>query len=74
MAQMATAAPARKVMASSGAVAVATILVWIFETYVLEQPFPEAVKAAVLTICVFAVGYLVPPAPTDRVVTAAGAG
>lgn len=68
MARMANAAPTQKVVATTLASAVATILVWGLNTYVLDPDMPDYIVGAVLTVCTALVGYLTPPASRDEIV------
>ena len=68
MARMANAAPAQKVVATTVASAVATILIWALNTYVLEPDMPDYIMGAILTICTALAGYLTTPASRDRIV------
>lgn len=56
--------PSRKVTASTLAAALATITVWILNTFVLpkDQRVPDAVTAALTTIFTFVAGYFTPNA------------
>ena len=60
--------PARKVVGSTLAGALATVLIYALNTFVLEAPLPGEVAAAVTTILVFAVGYFLPPSERDGIV------
>ena len=71
MARMQSAMPARKVTAATLAAALATILVWVLNTFVLspaQQIGPE-VAGAITTVLVALAGYFTPPAAGDQVVT-----
>lgn len=70
MARMQSAKPARKVTAATLAAALATILVWVLNTFVLsaaQQISPE-VAGAITTVLVALAGYFTPPAAEDQVV------
>ncbi len=70
MARMQSAKPARKVTAATLAAALATILVWVLNTFVLspmQQIGPE-VAGAITTVLVALTGYFTPPAAEDQVV------
>ena len=60
------AAPVRKVTATGITGAIAAIVLWILENQGIVVPAPVA--AAVQTIVMFLVAYLVPPAADDGVV------
>lgn len=69
MARMITAMPARKVVGGSLAAAIATIVVWVVNSFVLkDNPLPPHVAGAILTVVTFVVGYYVPPASQDQIV------
>lgn len=70
MARMMTGAPTSKVVSTTLASAIATILIWLLDSYVLEPDMPAAVASAVLTVCVALIGYYTPPAVRDQVVQA----
>ena len=70
MARMQSAMPARKVTAATLAAALATILVWVLNSFVLsaaQQIGPE-VAGAITTVLVALAGYFTPPAAQDQVV------
>jgi hypothetical protein len=70
MARMQSAMPARKVTAATLAAALATILVWVLNSFVLsaaQQISPE-VAGAITTLLVALAGYFTPPAAQDQVV------
>ena len=67
MAQMQTNRPARKVYASTAAVAFTTILVWVIKTQ-FGVDLPESIEGAALTLLVFVSGYFTPPAAIDGIV------
>ena len=70
MARMQSAMPARKVTAATLAAALATILVWVLNSFVLSaarQIGPE-VAGAITTVLVALTGYFTPPAAQDQVV------
>ena len=66
MAQMQSAAPARKVLAGGVAGAITTIIVWAVQAAHGPQITGE-VSAAITTVLSFIVAYLVPPAASDQV-------
>lgn len=73
MARMQTAAPARKVVAASGGGAVggaiAEVVVYVIERWVaLPANVEAAITVVIIALVAFGAGYLVPPAPDDRVV------
>lgn len=68
MARMKNAIPARKVITSTLASAVATVVIWALDTYLLDPDMPAAVAGSVLTICTALVGYYTPPSAEDQVV------
>lgn len=68
MTKMMTPAPTMKVVATTLASAIATVLIWLLDTYVFEPDMPAAIASAVLTICVALIGYFTPPASRDQVV------
>lgn len=70
MPRMTHAAPAQKVVASTLASAVATIVVWAMNTYALEPDMPDYIVGAVLTVCTAITGYLTPPARRDTIADA----
>lgn len=72
MTRMSTNIPARKVVAGSLAVAIATVAIWFFEV-TTGIAVPDYVRSAIITISVFAVGYLTPPAAIDTIVPNVGA-
>lgn len=57
--------PSQKVMASSAAAAIATLLIWVLDTYVLEAPMPAPIQGALTTLVVLVMGYLAPPSRND---------
>ncbi len=68
MPRMTSNIPARKVMAGSVGAAVGTIAIWLL-TETTGLTLPPTVEAALLTVIVFAVGYVVPPSANDTVDT-----
>ena len=70
MARMQSAMPARKVTAATLAAALATILVWVLNSFVLstEQQIGPEVAGAITTVLVALAGYFTPPAAQDQVV------
>jgi hypothetical protein len=67
MAQMATGAPTTKVMGGTLGAAVATLIIWGLTKAGLTVD--EGVKVALTTVITFATGYLISPAPGDKVST-----
>lgn len=57
--------PARKVMSAGLSGALITILVWIAEEFGLEMP--AEVAASIVTLTIFAAGYLTRPGTWERV-------
>jgi hypothetical protein len=57
--------PVRKVASSAIAGAVVVIIVWALNTYLLAEPMPAEIVAALTTLVSFGVGYLVPPSKRD---------
>lgn len=68
MAKMANAAPTQKVIGSTVASALATIVVWALNTYALEPDMPDYIVGAVITLCTGLAGYFTPPAARDGIV------
>ncbi len=66
MAQMQSAAPARKVWVGSLVGAATAILIWIIELIGLKTP--GGIAVAISTLLTGIVSYIVPPAPTDGIV------
>ena len=68
--RMQTKIPARKVTAGGLAGALATILVWVLNTFVLsaEQQITGEIAAALTTVLTFMVGYFIPPSQIDNVI------
>lgn len=60
--------PTRKVAAGSLGSAVTVLLLWGLEE-VFQLKVPEGLHWAVVLVVTFAVGYFVPPAATDQIVT-----
>lgn len=60
--------PVQKVAASGIAGAVVMIIVWLLNSYLLLEPMPAEIVAALTTLVSFAVGYFVPPAARDMAV------
>ncbi|MEO0401098.1 MAG: hypothetical protein AAF214_01855 [Pseudomonadota bacterium] len=73
MLKMATNRPTQKVVATSIAGALATILIWVMKTQLNIDP-PEGVSAAIVTVISFAIGWLTPPSIHDQVAVPQGAG
>lgn len=67
MAQMLSNSPARKVLSGSAGGAIATLIIYCLDTYVLAEPLPTAVAAAVTTLVVFTFGYIMPPSDQDTI-------
>lgn len=67
MAQQATNRPTQKVVATSLAGAVGTILIWFLNEYA-GVATPQGVNAALVTVLAFAIGWLTPPSIHDQVV------
>lgn len=67
MAQMQSAAPARKVWVGSLVGAATAIITWVCEMAGLKVP--GAIAVAISTLLTGIVSYLVPPADSDQVVT-----
>lgn len=63
--------PTRKVIATTIGGAVAVVVLYLLQAYVLPDPLPTDVYAALATIIsaavAFAVGYLVPPGEGDGI-------
>ncbi len=72
--KMSSSKPAQKVVAATLGAAVATIVIWILNSYVLKSPLPEAVAGAVTvivtTLVTFLAGYFTSPAAADQIVPA----
>lgn len=66
MPRMTNSTPARKVVAGSLSAAISTIVLWALKEFIGIE-IPDAIQAAVLTVVVFVVGYLVPPSAEDTV-------
>jgi hypothetical protein len=66
MAQMQSAAPARKVWVGSLVGATITIVVWIIET-AANTKVPSTIAVAMSTLLTGIVSYLVPPAGSDGI-------
>lgn len=68
--KMKTSAPARKVYLGGLGGAIATILVFILNTYVLpiDRPLTPEISAAFATVVTFVVGYWVNPSSNDQIV------
>lgn len=62
-------APTRKVLAGGLAGAVATISVFVLNTYALppDKPLTADIAAALTTVLSFVISYMVAPASTDQV-------
>jgi len=68
---METAVPTQKVAASAVAGALTTILVYIIDAFVIQDPtqvIPAHVATAITTVISFIVAYLVPPSERDALV------
>jgi hypothetical protein len=70
MAKMQSPLPARKVWAATLANAITSILIYFLNTYALPEPIPSGVQGSILTVITFIVGYFVPPAHDDNIVSA----
>lgn len=68
MPRMQNPKPARKVMAGAFAGALATLAVWVANSFLLSDPVPAEVSVALTTALTFAVSYFVPPSAQDQVV------
>jgi CDP-diglyceride synthetase len=71
--RMKSATPTRKTTAGALGGAIATVLVWAVNTFVLTDPGQKItgeVAAAIVTIVTFAVSYFVAPGSKDEVVPA----
>jgi len=73
MPRIASNRPTQKVVATSLAGAVATLLIWGMTDFA-GIPIPDGVDAAIVTLVSFAIGWLTPPSVHDQVVTPAGNG
>jgi fluoride ion exporter CrcB/FEX len=64
--------PTRKVIAGGIAGALATIGVFILNTYVLppDKPLTAEISAAITTVLSFLISYLVPPSSSDQITAA----
>ena len=60
-------APVRKVAAGGIGGAITTVIVWVLNTWVLEQSMPSEVAAALATIVSFALAYFVRPGANERI-------
>ena len=72
MAKMSSALPARKVAAATVAAGVATILVWILNTFLFhspEQKIDQTIAGSITTVLVGIAGYFTPSSSDDRVVS-----
>ena len=67
MTRMATPVPARKVIAASLGSAIATIVLWLVESFG-GLVVPPPVQAAVIVVVTFTLGYFVPPSAGDQVI------
>jgi hypothetical protein len=71
--RMKSTAPTRKTQAAALGGAIATVVIWALNTFVLKDPSQRItgeVAAALTTIVTFVVSYLVPPGASDVVVPA----
>ena len=68
MARMKYAYPARKVLGSSLAVALTTLLLVGLDSYVLDDPLGCGATGAILALVALAAGYVTRPAPHDQVI------
>jgi len=70
MARMKTGIPTTKVLGATLGGAAATLIIYLIEAEIgLSHPLPDAVEAALTTLVVFVVGYVVPPSERDQIVT-----
>lgn len=73
--RMQTNAPARKVMASTVAAALVTVVIWLIKLALPDVTVPANVREALIVIAtvvaVFLGGYFTPPASRDQVVNPA---
>lgn len=67
MAQMQSAAPARKVWAPAVVGAVMTIVVYIIE-HAGNTKIDSSLLTSINTLLAFIVGYLIPPAASDQII------
>jgi hypothetical protein len=71
--RMKTSAPTRKTQAAALGGAIATVVIWALNAFVLREPgqrITGEVAAAVTTLVTFVVSYFVPPGESDVVVPA----
>jgi fluoride ion exporter CrcB/FEX len=68
-ARQASAMPTRKAIAAGVSGAIATIAVFVLNTYVLppDKPLTAEISVALTTVLSFAISYFVPPAAADQV-------
>lgn len=66
MFKMETNLPARKVVGSSLAVAISTILIYVLKAYG-NVSLPPGLEPAIVTVVTFLVGYYIPPAARDGI-------
>lgn len=59
--------PTRKAFATTAATALYPLAIWILNTYMLPEPIPMDVAAAVLPFIIAALAYWMPPAERDTV-------
>jgi hypothetical protein len=70
MARMQSKRPAAKVTAATLAAALATVIVWVLNAFVLSeaQQITETVAGSLTTLLVALAGYFTPPSEKDQVV------
>jgi len=66
MATTETGAPTTKVMGGTIGAALATLLIWAL-TSLGHLTVDESVKVALTTVITFVCGYVIPPAPGDKI-------
>lgn len=62
-----SARPTNRVVAAGLTGAITTIIVWILNIFVLPEPMPAEVVAALTTIIAVLVAYFVPPGAADQI-------
>ncbi|WP_282604461.1 hypothetical protein [Pelagibius sp. Alg239-R121] len=68
MFRMNSNSPGQKVTAAALGAAIVQVLIWFVEVESDPIKIPAGVSAAITTIVVFAVGYLIPPGKKEQVV------
>ncbi|WP_411890913.1 hypothetical protein [Yoonia sp. SDW83-1] len=72
MYRMLTSATTRKVKGTTIAVALATLLIWGLETFVLHERLPSGIpteiQGVILTVVLFVTGYSISPGAQDQIV------